>query len=97
MALLVGFVLDQQVSVQKAFSGPLALKERLGSLDAKKLAKADLDPLFREKPAIHRFPGTRSPSTLSRSTTASRRRSGRTHGTPVRCGRTWRDSPASER
>jgi uncharacterized HhH-GPD family protein len=57
MALLVGFVLDQQVSVQKAFSGPLALKERLGSLDAKKIAKADLDPLFREKPAIHRFPG----------------------------------------
>jgi uncharacterized HhH-GPD family protein len=57
MALLIGFALDQQVSVQKAFSGPLALKERLGSLDAKKLAKADLDPLFREKPAIHRFPG----------------------------------------
>jgi uncharacterized HhH-GPD family protein len=57
MALLIGFALDQQVSVQKAFSGPLALKERLGTLDAKKLAKADLDPLFREKPAIHRFPG----------------------------------------
>jgi uncharacterized HhH-GPD family protein len=57
MALLIGFVLDQQVSVQKAFSGPLALKERLGSLDAKKIAKADLDPLFRQKPAIHRFPG----------------------------------------
>jgi uncharacterized HhH-GPD family protein len=57
MALLIGFALDQQVSVQKAFSGPLALKERLGSLDAKKIAKADLDPLFREKPAIHRFPG----------------------------------------
>ena len=57
MALLIGFALDQQVSVQKAFSGPLALKQRLGSLDAKKIAKADLDPLFREKPAIHRFPG----------------------------------------
>jgi uncharacterized HhH-GPD family protein len=57
MALLIGFALDQQVSVQKAFSGPLALRERLGSLEAKKLAKADLEPIFREKPAIHRFPG----------------------------------------
>ena len=56
MALLVGFVLDQQVSVQKAFSGPLALKERLGSLDAATLAEADLEPVFRERPAVHRFP-----------------------------------------
>lgn len=58
MALLVGFVLDQQVPVQKAFSGPLALKQRLGALDAATLAEADLDPVFREKPAIHRFPGS---------------------------------------
>jgi uncharacterized HhH-GPD family protein len=58
MALLIGFALDQQVSVQKAFSGPLALLERLGSLDAKTLAAADLGPVFREKPAIHRFPGS---------------------------------------
>jgi uncharacterized HhH-GPD family protein len=58
MALLVGFALDQQVTVQKAFSGPLAIKERLGSLDADTLASADLDPVFREKPAIHRFPGS---------------------------------------
>jgi uncharacterized HhH-GPD family protein len=57
MALLVGFVLDQQVTVQKAFSGPLVLKERLGSIDADTLASADLDPVFRERPAIHRFPG----------------------------------------
>lgn len=56
MALLVGFVLDQQVSVQKAFSGPLALQERLGALDADTLASADLEPLFRTRPAIHRFP-----------------------------------------
>jgi uncharacterized HhH-GPD family protein len=58
MALLIGFALDQQVSVQKAFSGPLALRERIGSLDAKKLASADLETAFREKPAIHRFPGS---------------------------------------
>src|SRR4051794_15527939 len=57
MALLVGFVLDQQVTVQKAFSGPLAIRERLGSLDAAALAAADLEPVFRERPAIHRFPG----------------------------------------
>jgi uncharacterized HhH-GPD family protein len=57
MALLVGFALDQQVTVQKAFVGPLALQQRLGSLDAGKIADADLEPLFREKPAIHRYPG----------------------------------------
>jgi uncharacterized HhH-GPD family protein len=57
MALLIGFALDQQVSVQKAFSGPLAIEQRLGTLDPAKLAAADLDPVFREKPAVHRFPG----------------------------------------
>jgi uncharacterized HhH-GPD family protein len=57
MALLIGFALDQQVSVQKAFMGPLVLRERLGTLDASALADADLEPLFRERPAIHRFPG----------------------------------------
>jgi len=56
-ALLVGFVLDQQVPVPKAFSGPLVLRERLGSLDAGSVAAADLEPIFRERPAIHRFPG----------------------------------------
>jgi uncharacterized HhH-GPD family protein len=57
MALLIGFVLDQQVSVQKAFAGPLVIKERVGTLDAFALADADLDAAFREKPAVHRFPG----------------------------------------
>jgi uncharacterized HhH-GPD family protein len=56
MALLVGFALDQQVTVQQAFLGPLRLRERLGTLDASAIAAADLEPLFREKPAIHRFP-----------------------------------------
>ena len=58
MALLVGFALDQQVTVQKAFEGPLVLRERLGSIDAGTLASADLEPVFREKPAIHRYPGS---------------------------------------
>jgi uncharacterized HhH-GPD family protein len=57
MALLVGFALDQQVTVQKAFMGPLVIQERLGSLDAAALADADLDVLFRIRPAVHRFPG----------------------------------------
>jgi len=57
MALLIGFALDQQVTVQQAFLGPLRLRERIGTLDAGKLAVADLEPVFREKPAIHRFPG----------------------------------------
>jgi uncharacterized HhH-GPD family protein len=57
MALLVGFVLDQQVTVQKAFSGPLVLQERLGAIDAQTLATAELEPVFRTKPAIHRYPG----------------------------------------
>lgn len=58
MALLIGFALDQQVTVQKAFAGPLALQERLGTLDPAAIAAADLEPLFRERPAIHRFPGS---------------------------------------
>jgi uncharacterized HhH-GPD family protein len=60
-ALLMGFALDQQVTVQAAFTGPLKLRERLGTLDAKKIAKTDpakLEELFRQKPAIHRFPGS---------------------------------------
>jgi uncharacterized HhH-GPD family protein len=61
LALLIGFVLDQQVPVQKAFSGPLELKKRIGSLDAAAIARMDpteLDGAFRTRPALHRFPGT---------------------------------------
>jgi uncharacterized HhH-GPD family protein len=58
MALLVGFVLDQQVMVQKAFGGPLAIRERLGAFDVDTLATADLEPVFRARPAIHRYPGS---------------------------------------
>lgn len=60
LALLIGFALDQQVTVQTAFAGPLKLRERLGSLDARTIAATDpgrLEELFRERPAIHRFPG----------------------------------------
>jgi uncharacterized HhH-GPD family protein len=59
LALLIGFALDQQVPVPKAFSGPLELKRRLGRLDAAEIADmdpADLEQAFRDKPALHRFP-----------------------------------------
>jgi uncharacterized HhH-GPD family protein len=61
MALLIGFALDQQVPVPTAFSGPLKIKQRVGTLDAEVLAGMEperLDAAFREKPAVHRFPGT---------------------------------------
>jgi uncharacterized HhH-GPD family protein len=60
LALLIGFALDQQVSVQSAFTGPLKIKERLGTLDSGAIASIDPDRLeaaFRERPAVHRFPG----------------------------------------
>jgi uncharacterized HhH-GPD family protein len=60
LALLIGFALDQQVSVQKAFSSPLELKRRLGTLDAETIAHTDpgtLEEIFRRKPALHRYPG----------------------------------------
>ena len=59
LALLIGFALDQQVTVQKAFSGPLELQRRAGTLDANKLAGMSEDELiavFSEKPSLHRFP-----------------------------------------
>lgn len=60
LALLIGFALDQQVTVQKAFSGPAELQRRIGHLDAARIAAmdpAELDAVFRERPALHRFPG----------------------------------------
>jgi uncharacterized HhH-GPD family protein len=60
LALLVGFVLDQQVTVQKAFSGPLEIRKRIGTLDASAIAGMDpgeLEEAFRARPAIHRYPG----------------------------------------
>ena len=61
LALLIGLVLDQQVKMEKAFGGPYELKQRLGHLDVRKIAAMDPDKLnaiFRERPALHRFPGS---------------------------------------
>lgn len=60
LALLIGFALDQQVTLQKAFAGPADLRRRIGHLDAARIAALDparLDEVFRERPALHRFPG----------------------------------------
>lgn len=59
-ALLVGMVLDQQIPLERAFSAPLALKQRLGGeLDVGHVAAMDpgeLAAAFSAKPALHRFP-----------------------------------------
>ncbi len=60
-ALLIAIVLDQQTTTNKAFSGPRDLQERLGHLDPARIAAMDEDEfltIFREKPAIHRFPAS---------------------------------------
>jgi uncharacterized HhH-GPD family protein len=57
-AMLVGFALDQQITVQQAFAGPLRIAQRVGTLEPAALARMDLEPAFREKPAVHRFPGS---------------------------------------
>jgi uncharacterized HhH-GPD family protein len=62
LALLIGMVLDQQIPLEWAFTGPLTLTQRLGrDLDAADLASRDPDALakvFATPPALHRFPGS---------------------------------------
>ena len=61
LALLIGMVLDQQVKMEKAFGGPYELQQRLGRLDAREIAAMEperLDGVFRQRPALHRFPGS---------------------------------------
>jgi uncharacterized HhH-GPD family protein len=59
-ALLIGMVLDQQVPMEKAFSGPLVIAQRMGGrLDVAKIAamsEEEFVALCSERPAIHRFP-----------------------------------------
>ncbi len=62
LALLIGMVLDQQITLEKAFSSPAVLRDRLGgTLDAAAIASMDpvkLEDVFKERPALHRFPGS---------------------------------------
>ena len=60
-ALLLGMVLDQQIQMEKAFTGPAVLAERMGALDVRAIADTDPDSfkeMFARPPAIHRFPGS---------------------------------------
>lgn len=87
LALLIGFVLDQQVPLQKAFSGPYELRRRIGTLDAAEIAAMDgarLESAFKARPALHRFPGN-----MARRTQALCEQIVRDYGGDA--GAVWRD------
>jgi len=87
-ALLMGFGLDQQVTVQKAFSGPLELRRRLGHLDPRRIAsmdRAELEDAFRRRPVIHRFPASMARRTHALAETIARDYDGRAE-------RIWEDA-----
>jgi uncharacterized HhH-GPD family protein len=59
LALLIGYALDQQITVQHAFHGPYELRRRLGHLDPARIAAmdpAELEAVFRQRMALHRYP-----------------------------------------
>ncbi|MBF8290097.1 MAG: HhH-GPD family protein [Chloroflexi bacterium] len=88
LALLIGYALDQQVTVQKAFSGPLELRARLGHLDAGRIGAMDpseLDRVFRDRPALHRFPGSMAGKVQALCAVVAER-----YGNDA--GRIWRDA-----
>jgi len=61
LALLIGMLLDQQVTMESAFAGPAKIRDRIGSLDAGAIADYDPDAfalVFKQPPAVHRFPGS---------------------------------------
>jgi uncharacterized HhH-GPD family protein len=61
LALLIGMLLDQQVPMETAFAGPAKIKQRLGAFDAATIARQDperLAEVFKQTPAVHRFPGS---------------------------------------
>jgi uncharacterized HhH-GPD family protein len=92
LALLIGFVLDQQVPLQKAFSGPYELRRRIGSLDAAQIAAMDtaaLEDTFKERPALHRFPGN-----MARRTQALCEAIVRDYGGDA--GSVWRDAASGK-
>jgi uncharacterized HhH-GPD family protein len=61
LALLIGMLLDQQIAMETAFTGPEKIRQRIGSIDAATIAGYAPDALteaFRQTPAVHRFPGS---------------------------------------
>ncbi|HUP83149.1 MAG TPA: HhH-GPD-type base excision DNA repair protein [Candidatus Limnocylindria bacterium] len=92
LALLIGFELDQQVTLQKAFSGPYELRQRIGTLDAATIAAMDpgkLDEVFRTRPALHRFPGNMAKRTQDLCGAIVRDYGGD-------AGRVWRDAQSGK-
>ncbi len=92
LALLIGFVLDQQVQLQKAFSGPYELRRRIGTLDPAHIAAMDpmaLEEAFKERPALHRFPAN-----MARRTQELCAAVVRVYGADA--GRVWREARSGE-
>jgi uncharacterized HhH-GPD family protein len=88
LALLIGFALDQQVTLQKAFAGPADLQRRIGHLDAARIAAmepGELDEVFRRRPALHRFPGAMAAKVQALAAAVAT-----TYGNDA--GRIWRDA-----
>lgn len=91
-ALLYGFVLDQQVPLQKAFSGPYELRKRVGTLDPRAIAAMDpakLEAAFRERPALHRFPANMARRTQELAVALARDYDGD-------AGRIWREATSGK-
>jgi uncharacterized HhH-GPD family protein len=60
-ALLTGMLLDQQVTMESAFAGPEKIKTRIGSMKPEAIASQEPQAfveMFKERPAVHRFPGS---------------------------------------
>src|SRR4029453_17743829 len=60
-ALLTGMLLDQQVTMESAFAGPQKIRTRIRSIDPATIAQYDpagFVEVFKERPAVHRFPGS---------------------------------------
>jgi uncharacterized HhH-GPD family protein len=92
LALLIGFVLDQQVQLQKAFSGPYELRRRIGTLEPARIAAMDpqaLEAAFTTRPALHRFPAN-----MARRTQALCAAIVRDYGGDA--GRVWREATDGE-
>jgi uncharacterized HhH-GPD family protein len=91
-ALLIGFVLDQQVQLQKAFSGPYELRRRIGTLDPAAIAAMDpalLEEAFKSRPALHRFPANMARRTQDLAAAVVRDYQGD-------AGRVWREARDGE-
>jgi uncharacterized HhH-GPD family protein len=91
-ALLYGFVLYQQVPIQKAFSGPYELRARVGTLDPRAIAAMDpakLEAAFKGPPALHRFPANMARRTHELAAALTRDYDGD-------AGRIWREAKSGK-